>query len=103
MAPIKPAVDKAWELIPTPRDVLLKAAITGGVWQAMDDMLRQAIIQEAVKKTTRLQMVGDLYDIDSRQVQWLGPHPEQERAGWEAKRGQASPGRKGRKARKSEE
>jgi carbonic anhydrase len=104
VAPIKPAVDKAREDNPdADKDVLLKAAITDNVWQAMDDMLRQSpIIREKVKDG-RVQVVGALYDLDSGQVQWLGPHPDQAKLVG-AKKGTAiKPGKKGNKPKKSEE
>jgi carbonic anhydrase len=78
VAPIKPAVDKAREANPqAAKEEILKAAITDNVWQAIDDMLRQSpIIREKVRGN-QVQVVGALYDLDSGQVQWLGPHPDQ--------------------------
>jgi carbonic anhydrase len=35
------------------------------------------IIRERVKEG-RVTVVGALYEIDSGQIQWLGPHPEQD-------------------------
>ena len=104
MAPIKPAVDKAREANPdAARDVLLKAAITENVWQAIDDMLRQSpIIREKVKDG-QVQVVGALYDLDSGQVQWLGPHPDQEKLVGAKKGAAGKTGKKGKKSKKSEE
>ena len=101
--PIKPAVDKAREANPeAAKDVLLKAAITGNVWQAMEDMLRLSpIIREKVRDG-QAQVVGALYDIDSGQVQWLGPHPDQEKLVG-GKKGAGKTGKKGKKSKKSEE
>ena len=101
--PIKPAVDKAREANPqAAKDVLLKAAITGNVWQAMEDMLRQSpIIREKVKDG-QAQVLGALYDLDTGQVQWLGPHPDQEKLVG-AKKGAGKTGKKGRKSKKSED
>ena len=54
VAPIKPAVDKAREDNPdAAKDVLLKAAITDNVWQALDDMLRQSPSSGRRSETTR--------------------------------------------------
>ena len=102
VAPIKPAVDKAREANPdAAKDVLLKAAITGNVWQAVEDMLRLSpLIRERVKDG-RAQVVGALYDLDSGQVQWLGPHPDQEKLVG-AKKGTGKTGKKGKKPKKSE-
>ncbi len=100
--PIKPAVDKAREANPqAAKDVLLKAAIIGNVWQAIDDMLRLSpIIRERVKDG-RVKVVGALYDLDSGQVQWLGPNPDQEKLVGAKKAGKS--GKKGKKPKKSEE
>jgi carbonic anhydrase len=102
LEPVKPAVDKAREANPqAAKDVLLQAAITGNVWQAMEDMLRLSpIIRERVKDG-RAQVVGALYDLDSGQVQWLGPHPDQEKLVG-AKKGTGKNGKKGKKSKKSE-
>ncbi|HZK12945.1 MAG TPA: carbonic anhydrase, partial [Desulfobaccales bacterium] len=103
VAPIKPAVDKARVANPeAAKDVLLKAAVTDNVWQAIEDMLRQSpIIREKVKDG-QVQVVGALYDLDSGQVQWLGPHPDQAKLVG-AKKGAGKSGKKGRKPKKSEE
>jgi carbonic anhydrase len=78
VAPIQPAVKKAREANPdAAKEVLLQAAITDNVWQAIDDMLRSSpIIREKVRGN-QVQVVGALYDLDSGQVQWLGLHPDQ--------------------------
>jgi len=104
VAPIKPAVDKAREANPeAAKDVLLKAAITDNVWQAIDDMLRQSpIIREKVRDN-QVQAVGALYDLDSGQVQWLGPHPDQAKLVGAKKGAPAKSGQKGKKPKKSEE
>jgi carbonic anhydrase len=104
VAPIKPAVDKARAANPqAAKDVLLQAAITDNVWQAIDDMLRQSpIIREKVRDN-QVQAVGALYDLDSGQVQWLGPHPDQAKLVGAKKGAPAKPGKKGKKPKKSEE
>ncbi len=102
--PIKPAVDKAREANPqAAKDVLLKAAITDNVWQAMEDTLRLSpIIREKVRDG-QTQLVGALYDLDSGQVQWLGPHPDQEKLVGGKKGAAGKSGKKGKKSKKSEE
>lgn len=101
--PIKPAVAKAREDHPdAAKDVLLNAAIKDNVWQAIADMLGQSpIIREKVKDG-HARVVGALYEIDSGQVQWLGPHPEQDKLVG-TKKGASKTGKKGKKAKKSEE
>jgi carbonic anhydrase len=103
LEPIKPAVDKAREANPeADKDVLLKAAITANIWQAVEDMLRLSpIIREKVRDG-QAQVIGALYDLDSGQVQWLGPHPDQEKLVG-GKKGAGKTGKKGKKYRKSEE
>lgn len=104
VAPIKPAADKAREANPdAPKDVLLKAAITDNVWQAMEDMLRQSpSIREKVRDGS-VQAVGALYDLDSGQVQWLGPHPDQAKLVGARKGAAGKSGQKGKKPKKSED
>ena len=103
LEPIKPAVDKAREANPeADKDVLLQAAITANIWQAVEDMLRLSpIIREKVRDG-QVQVAGALYDLDSGQVQWLGPHPDQEKLVG-GKKGAGKTGKKGKKLRKSEE
>jgi len=101
--PIKPAVDKAREANPqAAKDELLKAAITGNVWQALEDMLRLSpIIREKVKGG-QAQVVGALYDFDYGQGQWLGPHPDQEKLVGTKKGAAGKTGKKGKKPKKPE-
>ncbi len=101
--PIKPAVAKAREDNPeAAKDVLLNAAIKDNVWQSIADMLRQSpIIREKVRDG-QVRVVGALYEIDSGQVQWLGPHPEQDKLVG-VKKGTGKPGKRGRKSKKAEE
>jgi carbonic anhydrase len=104
LAPIKPAVDKAREANPqAAKEVLLKAAITDNVWQAMEDILRLSpIIREKVRDS-QVQVVGALYDLDSGQVQWLGPHPDQTKQVGAKKGPAGKSGQKGKKPKKSED
>jgi len=103
-APIKPAVDKARGANPeAARDVLLKAAITDNVWQAIEDMLRQSPIIREKARDQQVQVVGALYDLDSGQVQWLGPHPDQAKLAGVKKAPAGKSGKKGKKPKKSEE
>ena len=98
--PIKPAVAQAKADHPgAAKDVLLNAAITDNVWQAIADMLEQSpIIREKVK-AGQVKVVGAVYDIDTGKVKWLGPHPDQDSL-IAIKKGA---GRKSKKVRDSEE
>ncbi len=103
LEPIKPAVDKAREANPgAAKEALLQAAIGNNVWQAIEDMLRLSpLIREKVKDG-KAQVVGTLYDIDSGQVQWLGPHPDQEKLVGGKKGTAGKTGKKAKKSKKSE-
>jgi carbonic anhydrase len=53
----------------------------------MADMLGESpIIREKVRDG-QVRLTGAIYDIDSGKIQWLGPHPEQERLLGGKKRG----------------
>jgi hypothetical protein len=47
-------------------------------------------------------VVGAIYDIDSGQVQWLGPHPDQEKLVGAKKGTGGKTGKKAKKSKKSE-
>ena len=101
--PIRPAVAKAREDNPeAAKDVLLNAAIKDNVWQAIADMLGASPIIRDKVRDGQVRVVGALYEIDSGQVQWLGPHPEQDRLVG-AKKGAGKTGKRGKKAKNSEE
>jgi len=104
LEPIKPAVDKAREANPqAAKEVLLQAAITANVWQALDDMLRLSpVIREKIKEG-KVKLVGALYDLDSGQVQWLGPHPDQGKLVGTKKGPAGKSGKKEKKTTKSGE
>jgi carbonic anhydrase len=98
LAPIQPAVNKAREANPqAAKEVLLQAAITGNVWQAIDDMLRQSSVIREKVRDSQVQVVGALYDLDSGQVQWLGPHPDQAKLVGGKKGPAGKSGKKGKK------
>jgi carbonic anhydrase len=105
LAPIKPAVDQAKADNPGgDKEVLLNAAIKDNVWQAMEDLLQNSpLIRERVKNG-KVKVLGALYEIDTGQVQWLGPHPDQEKLlGIKAKAPAAKPGKKAKKSRREED
>jgi carbonic anhydrase len=101
--PIKPAVARAREDHPdAANDVILNAAIQDNVWQAIADMLAQSpIIREKVKDG-QVKVVGALYDIDTGKVQWLGPHPDQDKL-LGAPKGTSKTRKRGKKTKQSEE
>jgi carbonic anhydrase len=101
--PIKPAVAKAREANPeAAKDALLSAAIKDNIWQSIEDLLKKSpIIREKVRDG-KARVVGALYEIDTGQVQWLGPHPEQDKLMGVKKGPAGKTGKKGKKSKKSE-
>ncbi len=80
VAPIKPAVAKARAENPeAAKEALLNAAIKDNVLQAMGDLFQKSSIIKAQVKAKKTRVVGALYEIDTGQVQWLGPHPDQDK------------------------
>lgn len=100
VAAVKPAADRAKADHPgAAPEVLLNAAIRENVWQAVAELLQKSpLIRERVK-SGRVKVLGALYEIDTGQVQWWGPHPDQDR--WLGVKGKAA-GKPGRKPKKAE-
>jgi carbonic anhydrase len=94
--PILPAVDKAKAENPgASTEALINAAIKANIWQAIEDLLEKSPIIRGMAKEGKTKVLGALYEVDTGQVQWLGPHPEQDKLlGVGAK-----PGPKGKKKR----
>jgi len=60
-------------------EALAPDAVRANVWQAIDDLfIRSPAVRERVK-SGKLRVVGAIYDLATGLVEWLGPHPEQER------------------------
>jgi carbonic anhydrase len=101
VAPIKPAVAKAKEGNPEAgKEALIAAAIKDNVLQAMEDLFQKSSIIREMVKAKKTRVVGALYEIDTGQVQWLGPHPDQEK--WVGAKTKG-PAPKPKKAKKVEE
>ncbi len=80
VAPIKPAADKAVSDNPgAAKEVLVSAAVRANVFQAMEDVLQKSQIIKAAVKAGKAKLLGALYDLDTGKVEWLGPHPSQEK------------------------
>jgi len=56
-------------------DAFLAAAIKANVEQAMADLIIRSRIIKDLMKAGKLQVMGAIYDLESGQVEWLGPHP----------------------------
>jgi len=104
VAPIKPAVSKAKEENPgAAAEVLIEAAIKNNVYQAMEDVLQKSSVIKARAKAGKVKLVGAFYELDTGKVQWLGPHPNQEKLlSGKVRGGEGSkaPGKKSKRAEK---
>ena len=101
VAPIKPAADKAKADNPgAATEALVNDAVKENVFQAMEDMLRKSPVIKARVKAGKARLVGAIYELDTGQVQWLGPHPNQEKllGGKGKAEGPKAPAQKGKKA-----
>jgi len=99
LAPIKPAVSKAMEENPgAAAEALLAAAIRNNVFQAMEDVLRKSPMIKAKVKAGEVKLLGAVYELDTGKVEWLGPHPDQEKL-----LGGKAPVKAGKKGKKLEE
>jgi carbonic anhydrase len=80
VGPIKPAVAKAKAENPeATQEALINAAIKDNVRQAVEDLFQKSAIIKAQVKAQKTRVVGAVYEIDTGQVQWLGPHPDQDK------------------------
>lgn len=75
---IMPAVESALKAHPGfEAKALIPEAITANVWQAIAEMLEKSEILREFVKGGKLKIVGAIYDIQTGQVRWLGPHPKE--------------------------
>ena len=58
---------------------LLRAAIIANVWQSIADMYKSSATLREKARSGKLTVVGAIYDIANGKVNWLGPHPDQEK------------------------
>ncbi len=80
LAPVKAAVAKAKADNPgLAGEALINAAVQANVWQEVEDLLQKSSEVKALAKAGKLKVVGAVYELDTGQVQWLGPHPDQDR------------------------
>jgi len=105
VAPIRAAVARAREENPgAAGEALLEAAIKDNVWQAMEDILQKSPLIKAGVKSAKTKLVGAFYELDTGQVQWLGPHPNQEKLlGGKGREGPKTRAREGKKRPEPEE
>ncbi|MBM4275611.1 MAG: carbonic anhydrase [Deltaproteobacteria bacterium] len=93
--PIQPAVSKAKADNPgVSGEALVNAAVKANVFQAMEDLLQKSSIVKGRVKATKIRVIGAFYEMDTGQVQWLGPHPNQNKLVGLAKPGKPAPAAK---------
>jgi len=101
LGPVKSAVAKAKADNPgLAGEALINAAIQANVWQAVEDLLQKSNEVKALAKAGKLKVVGALYELDTGQVQWLGPHPDQDKLLGVKGKGPAGPKAPGKKGQK---
>jgi carbonic anhydrase len=94
--PIAPAVAQARADNPgAGADALIDAAIKANIRQAMEDLLQKSPIIKGRVKAGKLKVLGALYELDTGQVQWLGPHPAQDKLVGVTGKGAGAKGKKG--------
>ncbi len=105
VAPIKPAAAKAKAANPeAAKEALIAAAIKDNVRQAMEDLFQKSSFIRAQVQAKKTRVIGAFYDLDTGQVEWLGPHPDQDN--WIGAKGKgpgAKPAKAGKKAKKADE
>jgi carbonic anhydrase len=93
--PIAPAVAKARADNPgAGAEALVNAAIKANVWQALEDLLQKSPVIKGQVKAGKVKVLGALYELDTGQVQWLGPHPDQDKLVAPAPKGKKGEGQK---------
>jgi len=60
-------------------EALIQAAIQANIYQAVEDLFQKSPIIKGRVKGGKMKVAGALYEVDTGQVQWLGPHPAQEK------------------------
>jgi carbonic anhydrase len=59
-------------------DALLAAAIEANVWRSVEDLIKHSTSIRDALHQNRLRIQGAIYDLDTGEVRWLGPHPQQD-------------------------
>lgn len=94
--PIAPAAAQARANNPgAGGEALINAAIKANIWQAMEDLLQKSPIIKGQVKAGKVKVLGALYELDTGQVQWLGPHPAQNKLVGAAGKTNGAKGKKG--------
>ncbi len=57
----------------------MSAAVKDNVFQAMEDVLQKSPLIKAAVKAGKVKLLGAIYELDTGKVEWLGPHPNQDK------------------------
>jgi carbonic anhydrase len=75
---IRPAVAEARRLHPGLKsDPLVRFALRANVIQSIEDLFRRSGTARDLVREGKVVVVGAVYDLESGEVTWLGPHPRQ--------------------------
>jgi carbonic anhydrase len=78
VAGIHPAVTEAQRMHPgLNSDALVPFAVRNNVLQSISDLLGQSPTTRELVRGGRVAVVGAVYDLETGEVTWLGPHPRQ--------------------------
>jgi len=58
-------------------DALLNAAIEANVWRSIEDLITHSNSVRGAICDNQTRIEGAIYDLDTGEVRWLGPHPKQ--------------------------
>jgi carbonic anhydrase len=75
---IRPAVADAKRLHPgLSPDALVPFALRANVIRSIEDLLRRSATARRLVREGKVLIVGAVYDLETGEVTWLGPHPRQ--------------------------
>lgn len=57
---------------------LVAAVIKENIWTSIEDLIKTSPISARRIQSSKLKVIGALYDLESGAVEWLGEHPSQE-------------------------
>ncbi len=79
LAPIAPAVAKGAQLAGTgDPQIVLSKSISENVGQSMEDLFKASPAIRRLVREKNLMVVGALYNVESGEVRWFGPHPTEQ-------------------------
>lgn len=77
---IKPAVEQTQAANPgLTGDKLIAEAIKTNVWRSVEALISNSPVISDHVKQGKLSVIGAVYDLESAQISWLGPHPDESR------------------------